>query len=99
MNVVEITVAYLRHYVDGTGPTRCPACTNPIEAGQYVLFHHHDPLDFAQTDVHIHVACVRGLIENTPEDLVAPAPESAAADSRRRRVLASIAADQRARAA
>lgn len=96
MQIIKITPRYLKRFVDGTGPTQCPACPHPIEPGQYVVHHHFEPLDFAQTDVHIHVACIRALVEDTPEDLVAPAEGTAAADARQRRALAGIAEAQRA---
>lgn len=95
MRVVEITRTYLGRWHAKSGCRKCPACKRALRPGQQAIHLKLLAKAFADTDIHIHVACIRKAIADVPEDDVEPT-NPAAAHAKIRREAMAAAASQRA---
>lgn len=91
MRVVEATRSYLDRWHRKSRCRKCAACSNQIKPGQYAVHHRLAAKGFADTDLHIHVACLRRLLDGVPEDAVEPTdPKTAVAKIRREAKAAAL---------
>ena len=61
MKVIKVTE---KHLWRDTEPPKCPICKRNIRVGHWVLDHKLSGVD----RLRIHVACVKAITEDTPED-------------------------------
>lgn len=96
MRVVAITRKYLERWHGKSSCRKCPACKRALRPGQHVIHLRLLAKAFADTDLHIHVACIREAIADVPEDDVEPTNPAAAHAAIRRAAMATAAAQRAA---
>lgn len=92
MKIVKATERWLQRWPTKTRARKCPLCARAVRPGQHVAHHRLAASGFADTDLLLHVSCLRALVDGVAEDDVEPTSVDAQIAAIRREAISETRA-------